>query len=240
MTKNSNNSPFRGSPVGIKPQGKSLDSKSFGSEAVSIEVFSRNKPELKKDTQTKILITARKLFYKYGFASVSTSQLASKAEVSKSSLYKYYKNMEGILKAVVRYEVQNFIFKPHYEIKTYSDFYETLVDFGANLLNFLNRKDIIKFNQLVFSESWRSSNISAIFYDSAYTQSYKALSSIFEIAKNQEHLKTEFDTFVLSQQLISLWEGDGFIQAQLGINNKPLEPREWSKQCVDLILNGIS
>jgi AcrR family transcriptional regulator len=53
----------------------------------------------------KILESARGLFAKYGFSKTTIEDIAKSLRVGKSSLYYYFKDKEGILKAVIDYDI---------------------------------------------------------------------------------------------------------------------------------------
>lgn len=49
----------------------------------------------------KVLISSIKLFSKFGFNAVSTSEIAINAGVSEATIFKYFKNKRGLLMAII-------------------------------------------------------------------------------------------------------------------------------------------
>ena len=162
-------------------------------------------PSLTGNTPSRILAAARTLFYAEGFESVSTTRLAAEAGVSKSSLYKYYGSMERILQAVLEYEAEQFVMPATTRITTRTEFQNALIKFGAELLSFLNRDEIIKFTQLMFAESSRRNEIGRIFYTAAYQNTLQSLAAIFTIGIQQKFIVSSADPDKLSEQLMSMW-----------------------------------
>lgn len=56
--------------------------------------------------QDQIINAARKLFYKYGFKRVSVDEIAREAQVTKRTIYSYFKSKEEILKYLMNEEMQ--------------------------------------------------------------------------------------------------------------------------------------
>lgn len=55
-----------------------------------------------RDTRSRILETARDLFFSHGFARVTMDQIAATLGMSKKTLYKYFPSKEGLLRDIVR------------------------------------------------------------------------------------------------------------------------------------------
>ena len=62
------------------------------------------------DPKGRILSSAKKLFFTEGFDRVSVERLTKEASVSKTTLYKYFGNMPGVLKAIAESEADQFDF----------------------------------------------------------------------------------------------------------------------------------
>ena len=57
--------------------------------------------------EEQIVEAARKLFGKYGYKRVSMEEIAKEANVTKRTVYSYFKSKEEILKYFLNEEVQN-------------------------------------------------------------------------------------------------------------------------------------
>ena len=123
------------------------------------------------DTADRILEAARTLFYKEGFSSVSTDRLAQEAKISKSSIYRYYGDMNGVLFALVLMEGDSFAIPEDLEPENETAFWQTLFDYGANLLTLLNRPEILQLDRMLHEEARHHESIGPLFYSSAFGRS---------------------------------------------------------------------
>lgn len=187
----------------------------------------------------RILAAARELFFAQGFAKVSTDDLAQAASVSKATLYKHFNGMQGVLQAVVEAEVESFEQGVPTQVQTREEFIEALTTFGSNLLNFLNKAEIIRFSQLIFEQARSYPELAAEFYASAYGRTQEDLADLIRQGVEQGFLLTSLESTELAEQLLGLWEGFGFIRALLGLTARPFEdPDSWSRACVLTLLQG--
>ncbi|MBD2719988.1 MULTISPECIES: TetR/AcrR family transcriptional regulator [unclassified Synechococcus] len=187
----------------------------------------------------RLLSAARELFFQHGFARVSTDALARAASVSKATLYKHFPSMEALLRAVVETEVDGFEQGVPVAVATEAAFHAALVQYGANLLDFLNQADIIRFAQLMFEEARGSTGLAADFYDSAYGRTQNDLAQLIQQGLDRGYLSSALGAAVLAEQLLGLWEGFGFVRALLGLTARPFpNPRAWSQACVHTFLAG--
>ena len=57
------------------------------------------------ETKNKILISAKELFNDYGYKKVSMDEIAANANVTKKTVYTYYKDKETLLKTIIEEEI---------------------------------------------------------------------------------------------------------------------------------------
>lgn len=185
----------------------------------------------------RIIEAGKRLFFEHGFKAVSTDALANEASVSKATLYKYFPSMKAVLKAVVEAEVAIFEAGIVVEVTTQKEFQAALIDYGFNLLTFLNKQETIKFAQLMFEEARTHPTLAKIFYTAGYTQTINCLGCILNKGLNQGFILSHLTADELAEQLLGMWEGFRFIRAQLGLTDKPfLNPRVWAKRCVQTLI----
>ncbi|WP_200748390.1 TetR/AcrR family transcriptional regulator [Viridibacillus soli] len=106
-------------------------------------------------TKHKIIVEARDLFYRQGFAATSTAQIAKKVGVSEAALYKHFKGKMALLLATVEPE------RPHDQEVSYFSTLSNLDLLGAwteQLIStvFHNRPQYT----IIFSESPRHPELS--------------------------------------------------------------------------------
>lgn len=189
----------------------------------------------------RILRAGRKLFFDIGFQRVSTDMIAKEAGVSKSSLYKYFPNMAGLLKAVTEAEAVNFQAAEPLKVDTLDALEGELTRFGSDLMRFLNRAEILRFNQLMHEEARENPDVAKEFYLSAYGRSLIHLEALFQQGIEKAYLKSDLSAEDMAAQIIGMWEGIPMVRVQLGVLKRPFSrPNEWSEKCVKVLLSGIA
>ena len=185
----------------------------------------------------RIVKAGRALFFAHGFSRVSTVMLAKEASVSKATLYKYFPNMVEVLKAVTEIEGRNFEPLDATEIRDGEHLEAILVTFGAELMKFLNKPEILQFTQLMHEEARAYPEIAFEFYRSSYGRTLSILSSIFEQGIDRGFLKATLKPEELAEQLLGMWEGISFVRAQMGVTKRPFpKPEDRSRKCVATLL----
>lgn len=185
----------------------------------------------------RIIKTGRKLFFQHGFEKVSTEMLAREAQVSKATLYKYFPNMGEVLKAVTEAEGDNFEVGVPTEIETLDDLRAALTLYGANLLAFLNKPEILQFSALMYEEARRHPEIAAQFYAAAYGRSLAFVEALIAKAHGKGVLRLSMSPREVSEQLAGMWEGIPMVRAHLGLAQTPYpDPRDWAAKCVATLL----
>jgi AcrR family transcriptional regulator len=181
----------------------------------------------------RIVQAGKRLFFTHGFKAIATDALAGEAAVSKATLYKYFPNMTAVLEAVVEAEVAVFEHGVQTEAGTKSEFTAALIQYGVNLLTFLNRRETIAFAQLMFEEARSHPGLAATFYKAAYARTIADLSRVLTRGQDQGYIVSELKPEELAEQLLGMWEGFGFVRAQLGLTKKPFaDPKARSERCV--------
>ena len=195
-----------------------------------------NKPD---SPPNRIVWAARRLFFKEGFSQVSTNRLAKEAAVSKSTIYKYFPNMIDVLRAVTSAELQQFEAGTPKDVNTHEELREALVYYGVNLMTFLNRQDIQRFNQLMLEEARAHPDISKEFFDMTYGGTLRPVSHLIEQGLQKGFLTSVCSADELAEQLVGMWEGVPFMRAHMGVAKRPFpEPEKWAEKCV-LTLLGL-
>ena len=188
----------------------------------------------------RILRAGRKLFYDIGFHRVSTDMIAKEASVSKTSLYKYFPNMAGLLKAVTEAESVHFRAAEPKQVDTIDELREELIRFGADLMRFLNRAEILRFNQLMHEQARDNPNMAQEFYNAAYEQTLAHLKGVFQQGVDKGFLADRLGAEEMAEQLIGMWEYMQMTRVQMGVLKKPFpRPQDWSEKCVVTLLKGI-
>ncbi len=191
------------------------------------------------EPRRRIVAAARKLFFAEGYSGVSTEQLARRASVSKSTLYKYFGDMQGVLRAVAESEADHFEFDMAHAPATAPEFEAALVAFGSELLQLILQEDKLQFDRLMFEQARSSPEIAEIYYTSAIERTRVHLEELLEYGRNTGFLKSDADTQTLSDHLLCMWQGLASVRLRLGLRlGSPLDFEGWSRSCVDALLSN--
>lgn len=189
------------------------------------------------DTKERILIAARELFLEHGFSGVSGDLLCKQARVSKTSLYKYFGDMAGVLIAVVSREGDLFELNVDISPETETAFWEELTGYGTRLLHLLNTPFCIQLDRTMHEEARRNPKLAKRFYENAYGRGHDDITRLVQHGLDEGFLDANTSAVDLADHLISMWEGLRFIRTRLGVLEQPFEdPEGWSRQCVDTLL----
>lgn len=185
----------------------------------------------------RILAAGRELFFEYGFGGVSTDKLAKHAATSKSSIYKYFGNMQGVLYEVIRREADAFEIGVNTKPETADELVLALSKYGEALLVLLNKPEIIQFDRLMHEQARNYPEVAGKFYQLAYGRSHQYISDLIRFGIQQQLLMPDISAELLGEHLLCMWEGLSFIRARLGLAYQVnQEPANWAKHCVLVLL----
>lgn len=94
--------------------------------------------------EEQIVEAARKLFGKYGYKRVSVEEIAKEANVTKRTVYSYFKSKEEILKYFLNEEVQNMKKIVEETEKVNKSFFENLHETICELMQYTEKRNFIK------------------------------------------------------------------------------------------------
>lgn len=190
-------------------------------------------------TETRILDAARALFFTEGFGAVTTDRLCREAAVSKTSLYKYFGDMDGVLAAVVRREGDVFSLRVKAHPETPEAFRAALVAYGTNLLRLLNEPFCIQFDRMMHEQARSRPDVARAFYDAAYGRAHRDVTGLIAEARARGFIDRDAEPAVLADNLISMWEGLAYVRTRLGLQTVTAEdPERRSAQIVAFFLIG--
>lgn len=197
--------------------------------------FTQSKQSLSL-SEARIIDAARKLFFANGFSAVSGDQLCKEARVSKTTLYKYFGDMPGVLAAVVINEGEMFDLRVETQPETEEAFWQALEGYGTRLLKLLNRPFCIRLDRILHEEARSNPELAEAFYDNAYGKAHRDMTALIAHGLEQGFIARKERAPDLADNLISMWEGLKFVRARLGLTKKPFpSPEKWSKHCVETL-----
>lgn len=111
-----------------------------------------------------LLAAARDLFLEHGFDGVSVDQIVARAGGSKTSVYAYFKNKEGLFSALVEGVLEEFLDFPAPELGQAAAPREVLGAIGRGACRAVLRQDVMALYRLAVAESFRFPHVGAAFY----------------------------------------------------------------------------
>jgi len=191
------------------------------------------KPVSRLDTEERILVAARELFLQHGFSGVSGDLLCKAARVSKTSLYKYFGDMSGVLIAVVSREGDFFELNVDTAPESEAAFWDELTGYGTRLLNLLNTRFCIQLDRTMHEEARHNPELARRFYENAYGRGHDDVTKLIQHGLDKGFLIHKASASDLADHLISIWEGLRFTRTRLGMSDHPFEdPQGWSERCI--------
>ena len=128
-----------------------------------------NKPELlRADSRRRyraLLDTAAELFIEVGFEATSLNELVARAGGSKSSIYTYFRDKEGLFIAVVDDMVDDLLVPLNRPLPLDQPFTENLRELAGHTLDVLTSKKGMGLSRIVVTESTRIPAIGRHFFD---------------------------------------------------------------------------
>lgn len=182
----------------------------------------------------RILAAAGALLFAKGMDGLTTDRLARDAKVSKSSIYKHYPDMAVLLEAVIAREAALISYGLPREPPHAGAYWTALKAYGANLLQLLNRPEVIRLDQLMHEQAHRHPDVARRFFEATYGRSMRELEAMLAYGVAHRFIRRKTDPRRDAELLLSMWEGLAFGRARLGLTDRPFpDPTAWADACVD-------
>ncbi|WP_395175205.1 TetR/AcrR family transcriptional regulator [Roseibium alexandrii] len=169
------------------------------------------------DPKGRILSAAKKLFFTEGFDRVSVERLAKEASVSKTTLYKYYGDMPGVLKAIAESEADQLDFSVGADEQSAKDIEDRLIDLGARLLKEIDAPEKVQFDRLVHEQARHYPDLAEVYYGALYARTQNYLSALIALGQKKGLFRSNVSSDLLADQLLSMWLGLNRTRTLLGI-----------------------
>lgn len=189
-----------------------------------------------EDPKGRIVRAARNLFFSEGFERISVERLAQTANVSKSTLYKYFGDMRGVLRAVVEGEADQFYFEPESPLDTAQALKTHLVGLGAALLTLIDSPEKVRFDQLIHEQARSHPELAEEYFQAIYVPMQRLLIGHIERGQRLGLFRCNADPAVLADQLLSMWLGLARIRTLLEASSgEVLSPAVRSREAVETL-----
>ena len=193
-----------------------------------------------------IVKTALELFLKNGYEKTSLSDIVAISGGSLASIYTFFENKEGLFKAIIEQEIDDFIKEvdERIDLKISHSLEEFLTKFATIIFSIICTKENISLGRIMMSEGPKNGGkLGRVFLDQILNKIDLVLINFFERDEIKAQLNPKFPakfiTKCFKQCVIGLCYFDSLM-----LNEEPKlskkEREEHVALCVELFLNGIT
>lgn len=183
------------------------------------------------DAYERILAAAKELFMEKGFSKVSTDEVCKHASVSKTSLYKYFGDMSGLLEDVVRKELESRLPEYHPLPNSREELSKCLYGIGHDVAELLSDPELLELDRMALEIARSHPKIGEIYNHIAFELFQQHIGDLLKHAQEQGFLELRADPYDSADHLLSIWDGLGLMKVRLGLAAKPYDDmHKWFKQ----------
>jgi len=139
-------------------------------------------------TRAAILESATGLFLQRGYAGVSINRVINSAGGSKETIYRYFKNKDGLCLAIIKNELLKSTQSLDDLVVEHEDLREGLEYIGCRVMNVIMTERFLSFHRLVVNESIKRPALGHEFYENISSRSYRILADYFKQHISKGHL----------------------------------------------------
>ena len=140
---------------------------------------------------SKILAAARAEFFTNGFSASTIESIAARAEVSKVTIYSWFKSKENLFAQVVQNECAHM--RDNFTIENLANkgLRETLLQAARGMMDFLMRDEMIRFERILAAEVSRDPRIGDYFLDNGPRALLGDLSNLLQAAIERGEIRSD-------------------------------------------------
>lgn len=182
----------------------------------------------------EILVAARSEFFTNGFSASTIEAIAARAEVSKVTIYSWFKDKDNLFAEVVRAECDHM--RQNFVVENLEDrsLREILLTAGAGMLEFLMRDEMVRFERMLAAEVNRDPKIGEYFLNNGPRTLLVALTKLLTVAIEKGDIKSD-DPQASAEMFAGLVMGrmDLFMRYGKKINMTAEDRQKRAKRAVD-------
>lgn len=163
----------------------------------------------------RILAIAAKHFLTNGYSATSIEGIADDAGVSKVTIYNHFKDKEQLFAAAVKFECDKISKRISLSDSGEHSLRERLVRIGTDIVRFLSRPEMLRFEQRVAAETETFPQLGTMFLDAGPHRLLDQLSDIFAKLHNEGEISVK-EPLQAAEQFISTCKGLGDLNARFG------------------------
>ena len=191
-------------------------------------------PDLAK--RAAILAAATAEFFERGYEAARIETIATKAGVSKVTVYKHFRTKPALFTAAIEQECEKLRGLLLFD-EGQAPLKERLAAFGHAMLAFLSRPEMVRFEQRIAAETQKHPELGLCFLDAGPHRMLKALAGLLDRARVRGELNA-LDPMLAAEQYASLVKGMADMDRRFG---RPLDRAATNRRidaAVALFLKG--
>ena len=161
---------------------------------------------------------ARDLFFERGFSGTTIEEIASRASVSKVTVYKRFCDKETLFEKCVRQEIARMTEAFHIGDSSSEGLEQRLNAFGMALMSFLTRPNYVALDRVLGQDFQQMPKLGQRMYAAGPVQSRARLAEVLQEACEDGFLICD-DSVRAAVDLLSLWRGHIEVELKFGIRN---------------------
>lgn len=160
----------------------------------------------------RYLHVATELFLEQGYDGTGLDQLIERCGGSKMTIYSYFGDKKGLLKAVVTEETEQLREALKFEVLEDMSSRQLLMQFSCRYLKFLYNPRLLKLIRLLIAQNQNEPELVDFFLEQSARYSQSVLQTYLEEQSRFGQLNID-NTYFASEQLLGALKGNRFVEA---------------------------
>lgn len=217
-----------------------LDNTLFYGEFCVVNETTINKPKQARSRERydRLIEVASNRFLVGGFDATSLDDVINETGGSRSAVYKWFGDKEGLLTAVVEAECGR-VLDTLYQLDMTGEPRDWLSNVGSLLADLLLSDRVVSLYRLVIGESAMRPGVAAAFYQAGPKTAHKIIATRLEVWMTEGAIR-EIDALSVARAFVEMAVGDLRLRAlATGVPPSKREIRTAVSTSVDLVINGL-
>lgn len=167
------------------------------------------------EKREKILSSASDIFLVHGFSATSMDMVASKAGVSKQTVYSHFSNKDTLFSAVIDHKCHEYRLDPEHLFGDQDSPRDVLMKTGKQLVNLLRDPDVINMYRVVMGEVTSTPHVAELFYEAGPKNGFDMLARFFVQCPLMK--LTEKDAHKMAVTFFNLIKGEYHMKELFGL-----------------------
>lgn len=204
--------------------------------------ISSSPPSAKPDAKTaRILAASEQLFLESGYTATSMNRVATRAGVSKTTLYSRFASKEELFVATIQEACRRY--GVHIIPECFDDLplEDALFEAARPFVDMLWSPEAIKIRQSAVSEALRMPEVGKLYFRAGPERFIAGFTTLFERIARRDSRRFPDPAFAARQFLATLL-GDDYCALELGLSTPPTDEERsaFTRRAVTLFVHGIN